>query len=76
MIALQRIRARFEVFIALTMKNDIFSDVAPCGSCKNLCFGGKYRLHYGGVKVSELIVSTLMMEAIGSYETSVLKRAT
>jgi hypothetical protein len=26
---------RFEVFRAVTMKNGIFWDVTPCGSCKN-----------------------------------------
>jgi hypothetical protein len=27
--------ARFEVFTAVTMKNGVFWDVTPCGSCKN-----------------------------------------
>jgi hypothetical protein len=31
---------RFEVFTAMTMKNGIFWDVTPCGSCKNRRFGG------------------------------------
>jgi hypothetical protein len=31
---------RFEVFTAVTMKNGIFWDVMPCGSCKNPRFGG------------------------------------
>jgi hypothetical protein len=26
---------RFEVFTAVTMKNAVFWDVTPCGSCKN-----------------------------------------
>jgi hypothetical protein len=26
---------RFEVFTAVTMKNGVFWDVTPCGSCKN-----------------------------------------
>jgi hypothetical protein len=26
---------RFEVFMAVTMKNGVFWDVMPCGSCKN-----------------------------------------
>jgi hypothetical protein len=26
---------RFEVFTAVTMKNCVFWDVTPCGSCKN-----------------------------------------
>jgi hypothetical protein len=33
---------RFEVFTALTMKNGVFSDVTPCGACKNQCFGGTW----------------------------------
>jgi hypothetical protein len=28
------------------MKNGVFWDVTPCGSCNNLRFGGTYRLHY------------------------------
>jgi hypothetical protein len=31
---------RFEVFTAVTMKNCVFWDVTPCGSCKNRRFGG------------------------------------
>jgi hypothetical protein len=31
---------RFEVFTAVTMKNGVFWDDTPCGSCKNRCFGG------------------------------------
>jgi hypothetical protein len=31
---------RFEVFTAVTMKNDVFLDVTPYGSCKNRRFGG------------------------------------
>jgi hypothetical protein len=31
---------RFEVFTAVTMKNGVFKDVMPCGSCKNRRFGG------------------------------------
>jgi hypothetical protein len=30
------------------MKNVIFWDVTPCGSCKNRRFGGTYRLHQQG----------------------------
>jgi hypothetical protein len=29
------IDVRFEVFTAVTMKNGVFWDVTPCGSCKN-----------------------------------------
>jgi hypothetical protein len=31
---------RFEIFTAVTMKNGVFFDVTPCGSCKNRRFGG------------------------------------
>jgi hypothetical protein len=31
---------RFEVFTAVTMKNGVFWDVTPCGSCKNQRFRG------------------------------------
>jgi membrane carboxypeptidase/penicillin-binding protein len=31
---------RFEVFTAVTMKNAVFWDVTPCGSCENRRFGG------------------------------------
>jgi hypothetical protein len=31
---------RFEVFTAVTMKNGVFWDVTPCGSCKKRRFGG------------------------------------
>jgi hypothetical protein len=31
---------RFEVFTTVTMKNGVFLDVTPCGSCKNWRFWG------------------------------------
>jgi hypothetical protein len=31
---------RFYVFTTVTMKNGVFWDVTPCGSCKNRRFGG------------------------------------
>jgi hypothetical protein len=31
---------RFEVFTAMTIKNGVFWDVMPCGSCKDRRFGG------------------------------------
>jgi hypothetical protein len=34
------VNVRFEVFTAVTMKNDVFWDITPCGSCKNRRFGG------------------------------------
>jgi hypothetical protein len=36
----QNLPVRFEVFTAVTMKNGVFWDVTPCGSCKNRRFGG------------------------------------
>jgi hypothetical protein len=41
---------RFEVFMAVTMKNAVFWDVRPCGSCKDRRFGGTYRHHHQGDK--------------------------
>jgi hypothetical protein len=41
---------RFEVFTEATMKNAVFWDVTPCGSCKNGRFGGTLRLHHQGYK--------------------------
>jgi hypothetical protein len=37
--------ARFEDFTAVTMKNAVFWDVAPCICCINRRFGGKFRFH-------------------------------
>jgi hypothetical protein len=39
---------RFEVFTAVTMKNGVFWDVTPCGSCKSRRFGGTWRLLHQG----------------------------
>jgi hypothetical protein len=52
---------RFEVFTAVSMKNGVFWDVPPCGSCKN--------------RRSQIFV-TLMKEALSYSETSVLTRGT
>jgi hypothetical protein len=41
---------RFEVFTAVTMKNGVFWDVTPYGSCKNRRFGGTWRLLHQGDK--------------------------
>jgi hypothetical protein len=43
-------RVRFEVFAVVTMKNCVFWDVTPCGSCKNRRFGGTSRLLHQGDK--------------------------
>jgi hypothetical protein len=44
---------RFEIFIAVTMKNAVFWDVVPCKSSVNRRFGGTYRLHLKGRKIRE-----------------------
>jgi hypothetical protein len=57
------------------MKNFVFWDVRPCGSCKNI--RRVLRLpDNANVDPSSPIIFTLMMEAICSSETSVLTRAT
>jgi hypothetical protein len=38
---IHRYHVRFEVFTAATMKNPIFWEVMPCGSCKNWRFRGR-----------------------------------
>jgi hypothetical protein len=44
----------FEVFTAVTMKDAVFWDVAPCRSCEmNRRFGGTYCLHLQGRKIHE-----------------------
>jgi hypothetical protein len=71
------------------MKNAVFWNVSPCCSCKNRGFEETYRLHHQGDRkwrvknsVSSNYVPsspsfvTLMMEAIRSFETLILTRAT
>jgi hypothetical protein len=41
---------RFEVLTAVTMKNGVFWNITPCGSCKNRRFGGTSRLLHRGDK--------------------------
>jgi hypothetical protein len=48
-----RYNVKFEVFTAVSMKNAVFWDVAPCRSCVNRCFGGMYRLHLQDRKTCE-----------------------
>jgi hypothetical protein len=67
----------FEVFAAVTMKNAVFWNVAPCRSCVNRRFGGTYRLQppaYAGSSLPDF--PTLKMEAIRSSETSIHTRST
>jgi hypothetical protein len=47
---LNPIHVRFDVSTAVTIRNDVFWDVRPCGSCKNRRFGGTYSFHHQGVK--------------------------
>jgi hypothetical protein len=58
----------------VTMKNGVFWDVTPCGSCKKRRFGGT--LVTASVVPSSRILVTLMKEERSSSETSVLTRAT
>jgi hypothetical protein len=64
------------------MKSAVFWDVAPCGSCKNLLFGGTYRLRHQGDKNRRVGIAlavtsnrSKLLEAIGSYEMLVLTKA-
>jgi hypothetical protein len=53
----------------LRVKNGVFWDVTPCGSCKNRRFGGTCRLLVAACVVpSSPILVTLMKEALGSSE--------
>jgi hypothetical protein len=71
------------------MKNAVFWDITPCGSCKNRCFGGTYRLYLqvvficsglrllvtaNVVPTSSILVT--LIEVLRSSETSVLRTAT
>jgi hypothetical protein len=60
------------------MKNGVFWDVTPCGSCKNQVFlpSVHWLLVAACVVPSSPIFVTLMKEAPGTTETSVLTRAT
>jgi hypothetical protein len=62
---------RFEVSAALPMRNAIFWDVTPCGSCKNRHFGGTCQLLFTANVVGSLIIFTVMMEAMFSSKMSV-----
>jgi hypothetical protein len=39
------------------MKNIVFWDVKPCGCIKNQRFGGTYRLHHYGEKISGTVTA-------------------
>jgi hypothetical protein len=59
----------------MAIKNAVFWEFTPCGSCKNRGFGGTQRLLQQGVLNAPILV-TLMKEAPSSSKTSVLTRAT
>jgi hypothetical protein len=65
---------RFEVVTAVTMKNGVFWDVTPCSSC--ILRSVRRLLAAASVVPSSPILVTLMKEALGSSETSILTRAT
>jgi hypothetical protein len=69
---------RFEVFKVVTMKNGVFWDVTPCGSCKKFVFFRSVRrlLVTANVVPSSPTFVTLMIEALSSSETSVITRPT
>jgi hypothetical protein len=59
---------RFEVFTAVTMKNAVFWDVAPCRSCVNRRFGGTYCLHLQGRKIHERgTIMSRWLQSVLSY---------
>jgi hypothetical protein len=68
---------RSEVFIALTMKNGVFWDVAPCRSCVNRRFVGTYRLHLQGREICERggSVRKWLQKLISAYDVRRLKNA-
>jgi hypothetical protein len=58
---------RLEVFTAVTMKNGVFWDVTPCGSCKNRRFGRTYPvLHQGDKNRTVALVRTDVSEELRS----------
>jgi hypothetical protein len=59
----------------VAMKNAVFWDVTSCGSRKNLCFGRQLLVTANVVPIA-LIRFALMMEAILSSETSVVRSHT
>jgi hypothetical protein len=65
----------FSLFTYQFLKNVMFLDVTPCGSCKNRRFVGRLLVAASFVPSSPILVN-LMMEALLSSETSVLARVT
>jgi hypothetical protein len=82
---------RFEGFAVVTLRFTVLWGVTRCGFCMHRRFEGTYRFHQQGEKNQgsviqtlvtaygvplTLILSTLIINAIHSSETSVLTRAT
>jgi hypothetical protein len=65
---------RIEVFTALTVKNGVFWDVTPCGSCKDRRSVRRLLVTVSVVSSSPILV-TLMKEALSSSETSVFYKS-
>jgi hypothetical protein len=67
----------FEAFTAVTMKNSVLRDVAPCRSCEiNRRFGGTYRLHLQGRKIRERGTSVATRTSINTAAYLMPKPAT
>jgi hypothetical protein len=55
--------------MAVSMKNGVFWDVTPCGSCKNRRFGGTQRLHHKGKQesVNTILCISSQRASVASY---------
>jgi hypothetical protein len=51
------------------LKNGIFWDVTPCGSCKNRRFGGTSRLHHHSERISEIGTPLAVISEVSTAET-------
>jgi hypothetical protein len=69
----------FEVFTVVTMKNAVFWDVAPIGSCRNSHFRGTYptdsllAIYYGFSSLTDFFYpedgGDMFLRNVGSYKT-------
>jgi hypothetical protein len=66
-------QVRFEIFAAVTMKNSVFWDLTPLRE-ESLRSVRRLVVTANVIPIPHILV-TLMMEALNSYETSVLTRA-
>jgi hypothetical protein len=66
---------RFEVFTAVTLKNAVFWNVAPCRSCVNRRFGITYRLHLQSRRIRQRGISVdRWLQSLWVSENNVLRR--